>query len=449
MAVMLEMKDLERRKAEEELLQETNRLSLATRAGGVGVWDYDVKNNHLIWDDQMLRLYGITPDNFGGAYEAWQAGLHPDDLQRGDVEIQMALRGEKEFDTEFRVVWPDGTIRNIRALALVRRDASGQPIHMIGTNWDITENKLALQTAEAANRAKSSFLANMSHEIRTPMSGVLGMTGLLLETPLTDRQRRYAEKIRTSGESLLAVLNDILDFSKVEAGKLVLESTPFSVEDVIGNVVNTFGPQADEKGIALHIILDPELPASLLGDPQRLTQLMNNLTSNAVKFTPRGDIKITARVRRQTEASIELEISVQDTGIGMTEEELSRLFTAFSQADSSTTRRFGGTGLGLAISWQLVELMGGTIRAESAPGKGSVFTVVISFPVGPDPRDTDLPWLPGTTRERFKDVRALVVEDHEINREIVVELLLQVGIDADIAVAQITAVTQLHDRTPI
>ncbi len=389
------------KQVEEALQQAVSRLSLATCAGGVGIWDYDVVNNHLKWDDQMYVLYGIKPDQFGGTYEAWKVGFYPDDLQRVDIEIQMALRGEKELDTEFRVVRPDGTIRNIRALGIVQRDAAGQPTHMIGTNWDITASKqteeqllLAREAAEVANLAKSTFLANMSHEIRTPMSGMLGMTELLLGTSLTDKQRNFAEKIRTSGKALLAILNDILDFSRINAGKLTLESAPFSMEEVMENVVNIFGSQVAKKGIRLQATIDPKLPAALHGDPLRLTQVINNLMGNAVKFTQAGAIRLTVKVRRQTATEVELEISVQDTGIGMTEEELSRLFTVFGQADESTTRRFGGTGLGLAISRQLVELMGGTIRAESTPGKGSVFTVVLSVPVVPEVMAQGLPLHP-------------------------------------------------------
>ncbi|MEI7672383.1 MAG: ATP-binding protein, partial [Deltaproteobacteria bacterium] len=240
-------------------------------------------------------------------------------------------------------------------------------------------NELAVR-AESANRAKSLFLGNMSHEIRTPLSGVLGMTGLLFSTPLTDKQREYAEKIRISGETLLVVLNDILDYSRIEAGKMALENIPFLVEAVIANVVNLFGPIAAEEKIEIHTIIDPELPA-LRGDSHRLTQVISNLVSNAVKFTKTGEIRVAACIRRRTGVEAELEISVQDTGIGMTEEEISRLFTAFTQADSSTARRFGGTGLGLAISRNLVELMGGTLQVESVFGKGSIFTVLVSFPI--------------------------------------------------------------------
>jgi PAS domain S-box-containing protein len=451
--------DITMRKQAEELLRKIKyRLDLSVCAGGVGIWDYDVVNNKLVWDEQMHRLYGITPDQFSGAYEAWQSGVHPEDRLRGYEEVQLALRGEKDLDIEFRVLWPDGTTHNIRGIGLVQRDASGQPLHMIGTNWDITASKLAeaelhetnrrleaaTAQAEIANAAKSTFLAVMSHEIRTPLSGMLGMTGLLRETPLTERQRDYADKIRTSGESLLAILNDILDFSRMEAGKMHLEIVPFSLIEVIGNVVNIFEPQAAEKKIGINTTIDQELPANLLGDPQRMTQVIANLVGNAVKFTAAGAIQLGAKVQRRTETDVELEITVQDTGIGMKEDELSRLFTAFNQADASTARRFGGTGLGLAISRQFVELMGGTIRAESTPGKGSLFTVVISFLIDSGVGQTNLLQCPDTRRICFTDTRALVVEDHEINREIVIELLWRAGIKADIAINGIEAVEMVR-----
>ncbi len=299
---------------------------------------------------------------------------------------------------------------------------------------EVEARKLAQLAAEEGNRAKSSFLANMSHEIRTPLSGVIGLAGLLLETPITDKARRYAEMILTSGKSLLAILNDILDFSRIEAGKLAVESILFSMQEVIGNLINIFIPLAAEKGIALHATIDPELPTTLLGDPKRLAQVISNLMNNAVKFTAAGDIHLSVWVRRRTTADAELEISVQDTGIGITEEELSRLFTAFSQADSSTTRRFGGSGLGLAICKQLVEFMGGTLNTKSTPGKGSLFTVVLSLPIASGIRLTDLQRHPEMPIGLFAGVRALVVEDHAINREIILTLLRRAGIEVDIAI---------------
>ncbi len=234
--------------------------------------------------------------------------------------------------------------------------------------------------AEAADQAKSLFMGNMNHELRTPLSGVLGMAGLLLRTPLTDKQRYYAEKIKQSGDALLFVVSNILDFSRIEAGQMVLESSPFQMETVIVNVLNLFAPSAAEEKIEIHTAIDPEIPA-LRGDYQRLTQVVSNLVGNAVKFTKAGEIRVAVKILRWTEAEIDLAIGVQDTGIGMTAEEMGRVFTAFTQADDSTTRRYGGIGMGLAISRNLVELMGGTLQVESVFGKGSLFTILLTFPV--------------------------------------------------------------------
>ncbi|MEI7674034.1 MAG: ATP-binding protein, partial [Deltaproteobacteria bacterium] len=246
---------------------------------------------------------------------------------------------------------------------------------------------------EAASRAKSLFIGNMSHELRTPLSGVLGMTEALLNTPLADKQRDYAETIKKSGKALLAVVGNILDFSKISAGNMALESSPFFVEAVIANVVNLFGPTAAEEKIGLHVTTDPELPA-VRGDAHRLTQVVSNLVGNAVKFTKKGNIQVAVKIMRRTETEVELAIGVQDTGIGMTEEEISRIFAGFTQGDTTRGRRFGGTGLGLTISRNLVELMGGTLQMESVFGKGSLFTVLVTFPIAPGFARPDLKSLP-------------------------------------------------------
>ncbi len=251
----------------------------------------------------------------------------------------------------------------------------------------VRTEQLARQ-AEAASRAKTAFLAGMSHEIRTPMNGVLGMAELLLETELTERQRRFAEKIRSSGGMLLAVMNDILDFSEIEAGKLKLENRPFSMQtEVVEKTVAPYHSLAEQKGVLLRTRIDPALPPLLSGDARRLSQVLGNLLSNAVKFTDAGEIELSVRFLDLPDNQVSLAIQVRDTGIGLHPDSLPMLFESFQQADGSLARRYGGRGLGLTICKRLVTLMGGRIQVESSPGTGSVFTVLLPLTVPPDPPD--------------------------------------------------------------
>ncbi len=374
----------ERKEAEDHLKQVSTRLALATRASGVGVWDLDIVNNSLLWEDQMFALYGAAKEDFGVGAETWLEKIHPDDRAAAEAEIRMAVSGEKEFNTEFRVIWPDGSVHNLRALAAVVRDDNGKPVRMIGTNWDISEQKEneaalinAKQTADIASKAKSEFLANMSHEIRTPLNGVIGFTDLLQKTPLNKIQRQYVENVNTSGHSLLGIINDILDFSKIEAGKMELDFIRTDIIELAGQTSDIIKFHASQKNIELLLNIQPEMPRFALVDPTRLKQILINLLGNAVKFTSEGEVELKVSFTKKDDVSGYFMFSVRDTGIGISEAQQKTLFRAFTQADSSTTRKFGGTGLGLTISNMLAEKMGSKIEIRSEPGKGSCFFLTI------------------------------------------------------------------------
>jgi len=439
----------ERIMAEQLLKQTTERLTLATRAGGIGIWDWDVVNDKLNWDNGMIRLYGFTDYEFVCAYDTWRSGLLPEDRENADEDIQMALRGEKEYNVEFRVVWPDGSIHYLRALANVQRDENGKALRMIGTNWDITEQKKAeakiletnrlleesvvranslAQQADMANIAKSEFLANMSHEIRTPMNGVIGMTGLLLDTQLDQEQLRYAEIVRSSGEALLLLINDILDFSKIEAGKLDLEIIDFDLLSLLDDFAATLAMRAFSKGVEFLCIADPDVPVLLKGDPGRLRQILTNLAGNSIKFTNQGEVSVRVSRLSEKDGEVVLRFSINDTGIGIPPDKIGLLFNKFTQVDASTTRKFGGTGLGLAISKQLAELMGGEIGVTSEEGKGSEFWFTVHLRIQPENEQKKVP-IP----VNLIGIHILIVDDNETNRELLNVRLNAWGMRPDMA----------------
>ena len=288
---------------------------------------------------------------------------------------------------EYEVYRKDGVKIWVSENSRIIRDAEGRALYYEGSVQDITEQKRAQvelrnakDAAEGANRAKSEFLANMSHEIRTPMNGVLGMTGLLLDTPLTKEQQQFAEMIQLSGEALLVIVNDILDFSKIEAGKLELDIVDLDLADVVRGTVELLKGTAKGKGLELEASIDREVPILLRGDRGRLRQVLINLLGNAIKFTARGEVRLHIALDRESEETASLRFQITDTGIGINLETQARLFQAFTQADGSTTRRYGGTGLGLAICKELVAKMGGEIGVESRSGGGSTFWFTVEFP---------------------------------------------------------------------
>ncbi len=414
-------RDITRRKEFADELQSTvDRLDLATSAGGIGIWDYDLVTDSLAWDSSMHQLYGTSPVQFRGTHEDWEQRVHPDDLKEAQEHVQAALRGDSEFDTEFRIIRPDGDVRYIRASATVKRDWSNRAVRMIGVNSDITALRQATKRAEESSRAKGEFLASMSHELRTPLNGVLGMVELLSKTQVDDRQKKFLDACGQSGQLLLQLINDILDLSKIEADKLDLDIHPFELKPLIEDSVSMMSWHAEKKGLTATCQVDSGADLFVRGDSYRIRQILTNLISNAVKFTEEGGISVRVTAGQQLENRLKIRVSVTDTGIGIPQEKKARLFQAFSQVDSSTTRRYGGTGLGLAICSTLVELMGGTIGVDSEEGAGAEFWFEIPLEVA-ERKERNNPHGFGALRGR----RALIFEKDEPECRRIADMLQQ------------------------
>jgi two-component system sensor histidine kinase/response regulator len=443
----------ERKEAEEARERARQRLDLLLRAAPVVVYSFAASGDFAptYVSASIGSMLGYRVDEYLKSPDFWRSNVHPDDLP-GIEAKQSELFEHGEHHAEYRFRKKDGTYCWVSDEQHLIRDKAGQPVEVVGSWSDIDARKAAEQAFQAAqeelrkatasaleaSEAKSAFLANMSHEIRTPMNAVIGLSHLALKTDLTPRQRDYVLKIKSSGQHLLGIINDILDFSKIEAGKLSIETIDFDLDKVLENVGNLMSEKASAKGLELIFEVEPAVSAHFRGDPLRLGQILINFCNNAVKFTESGEVAVKVRVLEDEADSQLVEFSVSDTGIGMTDKQIERLFQAFEQADASTTRKYGGTGLGLAISKQLTELMGGQVSVQSEPGKGSTFRFTARLGKGTAVAR------PRLLQSDLSGRRVLIIDDNLHARAVLAAMLTNMSLVADEAASGAEAIEMIR-----
>ncbi|MBN3759480.1 response regulator [Burkholderia sp. Ac-20365] len=431
-----------------ELSEARDQLLLAADIAELGIWAWEFSSDALRWNTRMFEIFGYTSTPAEGLrFEHWLSRVHEDDRSSAVEQLEAAFAGEltsKHIHLPlYRIVLPDGEVRHIQTTFTVQRDVSGNPTGMTGVNHDVTEQRNielrlrdAKQQADAANEAKSAFLANMSHEIRTPLNAVLGMLDLVQSTGLNERQAGYVVKAEKAAKSLLGLLNDILDYSKIEAGKLQLDTHTFEIEPLMQDLGVVLSGNQYDKEVEVLFDISPDLPPVVIGDSLRLQQVLVNLAGNALKFTIKGQVVVSFTLLSRLDSGVRVRIAVTDSGIGISAAQLGQIFEGFSQAEVSTTRRFGGTGLGLAISRRLVEMMGGKLEVASELGKGSRFWFDINLGVSQDVPTEDFdPYLP-----RDRRLRVLVADDNGIAREVLSRTARALGWEADVVPGGISAV---------
>ena len=480
----------ERKRAEAEAARVRDNMELILHGGDLGYWDWNIPDNTHTYNSRFAHILGYRIDGLATDFDWRKQHIHPDDYEAVRGTLEQHLQGKADtFACEYRLQRGSNSWAWILDRGrVIERGADGTPLRMVGTLLEITDRKeyelemkeanrlldkrsreleenqhiimgmmedandaresleqanrqllVAREKAEQATRAKSDFLASMSHEIRTPMNGIIGTTSLLHDTALNKEQREYLRIIQTSGDALLTLLNDILDFSKIEAGKLDLELQPFDLRATCEHITELLTPTALEKGIDLILRFSPNTPPFVVGDSGRIRQVLMNLCSNALKFTREGRVYVNVEAVAGDDKETTINFTVEDTGIGVSKEELPQLFQKFSQGDSSTTREFGGTGLGLAICKQLVGLMGGKIGMESELGKGSTFWFRLNMPVA------ERSMTAAIDRSIFKGEKVLLVDEKKVLGQVLSEWMNHWGLSTETCASTDDAVARVRN----
>ncbi len=442
---------------EQDLKRRTADLMRAEEIANVGHWMLKRDTEVYEWSPEMFRIFGVDPATFTPTAVAVLARYHPKDRKKASEANLEAIKTRQTAREDIRIKRPSGEIRYTENFIDCIFDKNGIGIGFFGVTRDVTdrvlqetalrdardnlqtqaneltvmarEREMAIEKSDRANAAKGDFLAMMSHELRTPMTGILGMADLLRLSGLSRDQEKLADNLIISAHSLLDLLNDILDFSKIEAGKIEIEHVHFSLQRLVMALQRLFDPAIREKGNTLNVEIATGTVNTVIGDPKRLNQVLANLVSNANKFTDRGNIAILVSSRAQADGTHMIEVKVKDSGIGMSPENQQNLFMPFTQADTSTSRRYGGTGLGLSICKRLLDAMNGTISVNSAKGEGSTFTVRIALPTGDSAKavDRSLAAAPQLQSVGTRALRILVAEDNDINRALFQKMLESMG----------------------
>ena len=419
--IVATIRDISVRKEANAKLREVQRMV------GLGRWTWDVGTGEVEWSDEVYRIFGLDPKSFTPHIDSILAlsARWPEDQARGQELVRKAMESREQGSYDQKFLRPDGTTGYYHSTFQGEYDDHGELRRIRGAVLDITERKRAVEQAEAASKTKSAFLANMSHEIRTPLNGLVGMLQLLDTTSIDSEQKEYVDNALLSSKRLTNLLGDILDLSRIEAGKMPLANLPFNFRDTMNALVELFKPAVADKGLELDVRLDPDIPETLVGDQTRLQQVLTNLIGNAIKFTDQGgiDVRVHSLSPIRTDES-RLLFSVSDTGIGFSEDLLDELFSPFTQAETTITRKFQGAGLGLSITKRLVDLMGGNMAVASEENKGTAFHFSLSLKRD-DAEGHPLP----VQEEHAVSVRLnlLVVEDDRISALATTGMLKQLG----------------------